>query len=1014
MRLNVIKTGRELDVVASGHILGCRLRAECKAEKDLTGSAAVNKFVGVLTRERSQAPDERIDGLFVSLSGFKDSTLTQEEETPSGIRLMDGDEVVGHLVAHRIVCAEEQVAYMVGGLLREVGLRHVKLTTRELWATRTGLIWVQFLGSGGTNTHAALVHGDGELVSPAVEQEIGVLDGATKNLLRDLKIVSQSTTESAAQSNALREYLAYLDRQSNEIEMTGLTADTELTARRYAMESLFVPRKLIMEMAAAQGDLPRGPAPIGKSSRRRTAPRPVKGTTVGDALVTSKHLVVLGDPGSGKSTLLRRLAGAYADPERRNKVDDDLPDRYWLPLLVRCRQLPAGPVNSISDLLEVVVSAAELQDHAKHLIAAFRARLRDGTALILIDGLDEIPDAGRRLELCRQIETFSGQYAACHVVVTSRIVGYRELGFRLGHEFNHATVADFEAADINRYLHSWFGQIEPSAETGNRKAAQLYAEIMSNPRVLRLAQNPLMLATLTLIRRWVGELPKKRSTLYQEAVQVLLVNWNREAHDPLDPDEALPQLEFLAFWMMRNGKQQVTRKELLSVLRSAREHMPDVLGNAKTSPGEFLATVEYRSSLLSEVGRRVVDGELTPVYEFRHLTFGEYLAARAAVLGHYEDYSPESSSLVDTLLPHLTTPAWREVFPLACVLAGRHATVLIERALDKALALLDAPAPATPGGYARHDAYDPTVALQVVMLSLADEPSVNPATADRLFPIIPHAVEVGKRAWLNSEAMLRLGESVYRERLVDTLLQTVLPLREFSMYAASLLAQILARDIELFGPTELGAWVASVEPTLTSQDDRQSVLVCLAAMELGFSALGLNANRPTRVSLGVDQWLTLGEALSRGLWHRRHAVRVFSAWAIAWVAMHGGDYDSKVAARLATLCVSERAWHARRMFGWALSKLVASETIAGQRGWQPAFSNAVPEIICGFIRHATLRQDAGTEDTVFLDGGRALSITWGKRAQTAAVDAAFKRHMRGCKADHSSYKAVMCLSENAE
>ena len=63
--------------------------------------------------------------------------------------------------------------------------------------------------------------------------------------------------------------------------------------------------------------------------------------------------MVLGDPGAGKSTLLRWLATAYLLKLQQahdwSDIPDvaSLPDQEWLPILVRCRDLPPGCAESV-------------------------------------------------------------------------------------------------------------------------------------------------------------------------------------------------------------------------------------------------------------------------------------------------------------------------------------------------------------------------------------------------------------------------------------------------------------------------------------------------------------------------------------------------------------------------------------------------------------------------------------------------------------------------------------------
>ncbi|WP_203941945.1 NACHT domain-containing protein, partial [Spirilliplanes yamanashiensis] len=198
----------------------------------------------------------------------------------------------------------------------------------------------------------------------------------------------------------------------------------------------------------------------------------------------------------------------------------------------------------------------------------------------------------------------------------------------------------------------------------------------------RLASNPLLLTTLLLVRRGVGQLPRRRSILYGKAVEVLLMTWNVEGHTPVDPDEALPQLGFVAHWMMTNGKQTITDAELRRLLRQARSEMPDLLMHAKLGISEMIAKIEERSSLLTLAGHEVYDGTLQPFYEFKHLTFQEYLCARAIT----EKWLPQAlsaSSTLDLIKPRLGDSTWREVVVLTAALQGRSASAVVAEVIKK-------------------------------------------------------------------------------------------------------------------------------------------------------------------------------------------------------------------------------------------------------------------------------------------------------------------------------------------
>src|SRR3712207_7022937 len=59
-----------------------------------------------------------------------------------------------------------------------------------------------------------------------------------------------------------------------------------------------------------------------------------------------------------------------------------------------------------------------------------------------------------------------------------------------------------------------------------------------------------------------------RSTLFP--CTTLFRSWNVEGYEPLDEEEALAQLSFVACAMMHEGLQQIGRRRLLELLRQAR------------------------------------------------------------------------------------------------------------------------------------------------------------------------------------------------------------------------------------------------------------------------------------------------------------------------------------------------------------------------------------------------------------------------------------------------------------
>lgn len=272
------------------------------------------------------------------------------------------------------------------------------------------------------------------------------------------------------------------------------------------------------------------------------------------------------------------------------------------------------------------------------------------------------------------------------LVITSREAGFRHVAAHLAPVCARATISPFDAGDIGRLSVAWHKEVVGDSDKVRSDAEKLAAAITGNDRILRLATNPLLLTTLLLVRRWVGSLPTRRAILYGKAVEVLLMTWNTEGHEPIPHEEALPQLCYVASAMMLEGVQKVSRPRLADLLQHARSALPTELGFVKGTVDQFIHRVEDRSSLLMMTGHDVESGRLVEFFEFRHLTFQEFLTARAMVEGWHPGRT-EGDTLANVLEPHFESDEWREIVPLAAVLGGKATEGLIQRLTARAQGL---------------------------------------------------------------------------------------------------------------------------------------------------------------------------------------------------------------------------------------------------------------------------------------------------------------------------------------
>ncbi|MFN2377541.1 MAG: NACHT domain-containing NTPase [Candidatus Binatia bacterium] len=547
----------------------------------------------------------------------------------------------------------------------------------ELLGHHRGYIWVFYYAQGKQRTHFALIHADGTPLAKSIADEIVATEKNLGASLASLIYLAPAVSiHDRHDSSAMAVYQKWLAEECGYIQLDGIPADSELSATRLRLERLFVPLRASLLTEESDDDATSEDEGDEDEEDERDGEDALP---IGRLLSGTPRLAVLAMPGGGKSTFLKRLAIAYALPERRGEIPDELPDREWLPLILRCRELRDRAHRPILDLLDEIPRYAGMGSGDSGVFQGItHAALRSGTSLLLVDGLDEISDEGARRSFANNLRTFLAMFPQTALVVTSREAGFRLVAGVIASVCDQARLAPLDEEDVVELCEKWHVEVLGDSEKVRGDARGLGKSIWNNHGIRTLCENPLLLTTLLVVKRCVGELPRSRTNLYREAVRVLVRTWNVEGYAPLDEDETLAQLSFIACAMMEQGKHQIVHKDLLALLRRARRELEAELQFVEISPQEFVRRIEYRSSLLLQTGFERVDGELQAVFEFRHLTFQEYLAAR----GYVEEQHPgrdSGATLAGILESHFYDERWREVIPLAAVLAGRKADDLLKR-----------------------------------------------------------------------------------------------------------------------------------------------------------------------------------------------------------------------------------------------------------------------------------------------------------------------------------------------
>ncbi len=400
--------------------------------------------------------------------------------------------------------------------------------------------------------------------------------------------------------------------------------------------------------------------------------------TIADALRRYRRLVIIGDPGCGKTTLLSYLTLTYARSVRQDdktvqerlklEEGDHLP--IFLPLRDLGQHLKAENPNPGKDGPALLLSYLREYYLAQNICLPedfFNAALESGKAVILLDGMDELADIALRQRTARLIEKFAGRYPKCRFVVTSRVVGY-EGAARVGAEFGLAKVRDFSPAEVRQFVRDWTRVVEVTLagsesqdvlRLADEQSGRLTQAIETNPRVAELAVNPLLLTVIALVHRYRAQLPERRSELYEEAVEVLLGHWDEAKPgmessvqvvgitQKLDGGDRRSILEPVAFWLHEHKLREIERDDLRPLLMPTFQNMATTPALAAKALDDFLRVINERSGLLIERG--------AGVYGFAHLTFQEYLAARALA---------DRADALDFTLKVLSDPWWREVILL--------------------------------------------------------------------------------------------------------------------------------------------------------------------------------------------------------------------------------------------------------------------------------------------------------------------------------------------------------------
>ncbi len=411
-------------------------------------------------------------------------------------------------------------------------------------------------------------------------------------------------------------YLSYVAERHSQLTVVGLDLSRPERAH-WPLDAAY----LSLELAERPEDWPAGG---GEADRPSVVVKRAE-----HALANCRRVLLRGLAGSGKTTLLQWLAVATA----RDELPEELADwRGRIPFVLPLRTLMRhGPLPEPHDFLSAVgtpLAASQPEGWAD-------AVLDRGEALVLVDGIDEVPQEHRGATR-DWLERLLAAYRDALFVVTTRPSAVPE-GWLASSHFTELSVRPMSASDTGVFVHRWHTAARHNAATDVERSqvhdleAALQVTVRAQRDLAQLSSTPLMCALICALHRdRRGHLPHSRMELYEAALSMLLVR--RDLERSIDVPEgiqltehqSIQLLQRLAYWLIRNRQTEMERATSLALVDDALPAMQAVADQGTAD--QVLTHLVGRSGLLRQPTADTID--------FVHRTFQDYLGAKAAIEAH--------------------------------------------------------------------------------------------------------------------------------------------------------------------------------------------------------------------------------------------------------------------------------------------------------------------------------------------------------------------------------------------
>ena len=382
-----------------------------------------------------------------------------------------------------------------------------------------------------------------------------------------------------------------------------------------------------------------------------------------------RWVAILGDPGSGKTSFARWLVHHLAEILLSDgHHSTDIPP-LRIPILIR--------IGEFAKLLSTVSSLTLFDYIGKHtwmdkvivddqsislddLSSALQNCIKQGQALIILDGLDELPVSTQRSDVIKVVENFVEAYvqtptgrsafddlrwSKCfddpsrsggnQIIITSRIEGYNATP--LAGQFDHYLIRPMDIEHMEDFVDYWFDhvhqQIIAMLSLSKDNQGGIHAEVLKkelrkgeNASHLDMASNPCLMSCICSVvfsQSNSLSLPTQRIELYQDIVDSMLNSWIIKG-SAISMPKLIRILSDIAIDIHQNSASglidETRMKELciqsIKTLLNNQVYTVEDLREIENQANEFVRIVR------EDVGIFTARGE--SLYGFLHLTFQEY------------------------------------------------------------------------------------------------------------------------------------------------------------------------------------------------------------------------------------------------------------------------------------------------------------------------------------------------------------------------------------------------------